>query len=102
MFLLATALLIGLDLYLSHRRMVNYGAMVELNPIARQLASDYGAKYGVLFLAWWNVSLLVVILLYRLDTFLHVLFGAKLGLAAMQLKSIQLEAFVERVLRRKH
>lgn len=89
-FLLATALLIGLDLYISYKRMALYGVEVELNPVARQLSQEYGPKYGVIFLAWWNFTIIVAIILFNWTTLLHIFFGSKLALAALQLKSIQL------------
>lgn len=93
-------LLVGLDLYLSHRRMKTYGALVELNPIAREIASDKGINLSIAFLAIYNLALLVTLCYYKADTLLAILFGAKLGLCSMQLKSLQIETYIEKLLRR--
>lgn len=100
LFVLGSALLVGLDLYLSNRRMRNYGIAVELNPVAKQLARDQGVTAAVVFLALWNIALLIGLDYYS-QTLLHVFFGAKLGLGAMQLKSLEMESLVEKLLQRK-
>ena len=100
LFVIGSALLIGLDIYLSHRRMKDYGAVVELNPVAKQLAKDQGITAAVVFLALWNLALLIMLDHYS-QTLLHVFFGAKLGLGAMQLKSLEMESIVEKILKRK-
>lgn len=74
--------------------------MVELNPIARELAQDQGTTAGIVFLVLWNTALLIGLVYYQCQTCLHILFGAKLGLAAMQLKSLQLAEYVEKLLRK--
>ena len=101
LFLAAGALLAGFDCYLSWSRLKTYGPIVELNPVARQLARDFGIKSASVFLVLQNAAILTAIDHYRAETYLHVLVGAKLGLAALQLKSLQIEHFVEKLLSRK-
>ena len=101
LFAAAAGVLVGLDAYLSHRRMKKYGAIAELNPVARQLAQDFGPRAGVASILAWNTALLGVILANHWDVVLHLLVGAKLGLAAMQLKSLQLETMIDHLLSRK-
>jgi len=96
-FLLGCVALIVLDLYLSAVRLRTYGPRVELNPVARQLASDFGPTVGIVFLGIFNAGLLGLVA--HSPTLLHVFFGLKLGLALMQLKSLQLETYIERILR---
>lgn len=99
LFAIACLPLIGLDLYLSYRRMQTYGPVVELNPVARDLAENQGMSAGIIFLGLYNLAVLSVIVGLHADTLLHIFFGAKLGLAAMQLKSLQIEHFVEKLLK---
>lgn len=98
LFALGTALLVLLDIYVSKKRLERYGPRVELNPLARQLAADHGTNAALLFLGVYNLGLLALCLCY--PTALHILFGAKLGLGLMQLKSLELETFVETLLRK--
>ena len=95
---LAGALLVGYDLYLSHRRMKTYGALVELNPIARELAQSQGIWAGTAFLGLYNAALITALASLKDQAFLHALVGAKIGLISMQLKSLQIENYVERIL----
>lgn len=97
LFILGTALLSLLDLYVTNKRIKLYGYLVELNPLARQLAKDNGAQAAIAFLLLWNTALIAVASQY--PTALHVLFGAKLALGAFQLRSLETESFVETVLR---
>lgn len=99
-FVLGILALIGLDLYMSVVRMRDYGPRVELNPVARQLCADHGPVVAAGFLALWNLGLLGALLYYRCNICLHVLFGFKLGIGLMQLKSLELESFVEKLLRK--
>jgi len=100
LFVFGTCLLVGLDLYLSYHRLREFGPLVELNPVAREIAKDGGPKGAITFLGIFNLAILASLLYFQLDTWLHVFFGAKLGLAAMQLKSLQLESYIERILQR--
>jgi|SRR5581483_770656 len=97
-FAIATAILTGIDLYLSSRRIEKYGPLVELNPVARQLAQSSGPWAGLAFLGMWNAAILIALVHYHADVLLHILFGAKLGLAAMQAKSLETEYLVEKIL----
>lgn len=100
LFALATAALVGLDMWISYRRMQQYGALVELNPISRQLALDYGPKAGVAVLGTLNAGILFSLLHFHLPTLLHIFFGAKLGLATMQLKSLLIERKLNSLIRK--
>lgn len=103
LFLALAAILTGLDLYVSYSRMTRYGWRVELNPVALQLCQDFGPKKGpiaaIIFLALYNCGVLLLMDKFHTLTLLHLFVGAKLGLAAMQLKSLQLERKVEWVLK---
>lgn len=98
---LVAALLTGLDLYLSYSRMRRYSPVVELNPVVRQVATDFGVTAGVCALGAQNVAILVGLVAWHAQTLLTLYVGARIGLAAMQLKSLQLERIVERLLERK-
>lgn len=90
--LLGTIVLVLFDLYLSHRRIVEYGAIVELNPVASRLAEAFGPWAATAFLSLWNLLLLGAICLFQWNTALHVLFGLRLGLGLMQLRSLQVRS----------
>jgi len=97
--LLGLLAVIGLDLWVSYVRMRRYGPRVELNPVAREFAADHGPVSAVVYLAVWNLALVFAIV-YYFPVLLPILFGFKLGIAAMQLKSLEIESFVERLLRK--
>jgi hypothetical protein len=88
LFFLAIALLVGFDLYISHTRIKEYGPAVELNPAIRWIAANIDLRSAIGFLGGFNLALLLWASEY--PTFLHILFGAKLSLAALQLKSLSL------------
>lgn len=81
------ALLTGFDLYVSRKRMKTYGPQAEFNPLARYIAREVGINQSLLFLAIYN--LLLITLWIRYDVVMHIWFGAKLSLAALQLKGLQ-------------
>lgn len=97
LYIAGIALLIGVDMYVSFKRLTRYGPLVELNPLARLIAKEHGTHASVAFLMLWNLGLLSLVSPF--PTLVHMLFGAKLGLAAMQVKSLETENFVETVLR---
>lgn len=84
-------------MYVSYKRLTRYGPMVELNPLARLIAKEHGTHASVAFLLLWNIGLLSLV--SGSPTLVHILFGAKLGLGAMQVKSLETENFVETILR---
>jgi len=100
LFILASISMVLLDLWVTKRRILRYGPSVELNPLARELAVEQGPVAALIFLAMWNAIILIALGYYKAETWLHVFFGAKLGLALFQLKSMQLESTVERIIRK--
>jgi hypothetical protein len=82
-------LLIGLDLYLSGKRMRKYGINVELNPLVRYVARTEGITAAVAILLVSNVMLLGMF--QPSPTLLSMFTGAKLALAALQIRSLQIE-----------
>lgn len=99
-FTVATILMVLLDLYVTYRRIKQYGPIVELNPLARELAADQGIAAALTFLAFWNAGILIALYHYKAETWIHVFFGAKLGLALFQLKSMQMESTIERIIKK--
>lgn len=99
-FTLASIAMVVLDIWITHKRIKRYGPVVELNPLARELARDQGVSAALIYLALYNAGILIALNYYRAETLLHVFFGAKLGLALFQLKSMQLESTVERIIRK--
>ena len=95
LLILLAAALIGLDAYLTYRRMKKFGFRVELNPVTRTVTEENGLLAGMAFHFAYNIGLLWASVHYG---FLQLLVGLKLGLAAMQLKSFELELIVERLL----
>lgn len=87
-FALATAFLTGIDLYVTQKRIKEFGFQVELNPACKWLASHVGLRSALVFLGLFNVALLLWCLDHPIC--LHVLFGSKLSLAALQIKSLSL------------
>lgn len=92
----AAALLSAADAYISYRRISKYGFRVELNPLISQLAEDYGAKVAGGALGLYNAGLLLGIVVWGNRDALDILVGAKLALAALQRKSLNLGSLVER------
>jgi len=90
--------LAGFDLYVSYKRIKTYGPFAELNPLVRQLIADFGLKVGLA--AGFVQNLLTVLALYFWGhpEILWYFAGTKSGLVLMQLKSLQMESFVEKVL----
>lgn len=80
--------------------MLKYGPIVELNLLAKELAAEQGITAALVFLAMWNACILTALIHYHSDTWIHIFFGAKLGLAVLQLKSLQMESFIETILRK--
>lgn len=99
-FVLAAAcsLFAGLDGYLTFERMKKYGPIVELNPMIRQIAEDFGLKVAVGTLMVFNLGLIVGAILLKSEALMGLLTGAKLMVCAMQLKSLQVESYIERIL----
>lgn len=95
MLILLAAALICLDAYLTYRRMKKFGFRVELNPVTRTVTEENGLLAGMAYHFAWNAALLWASAHYG---FVQLLVGLKLGLAAMQLKSFELELIVERIL----
>jgi len=100
LFLAAAAVLTGIDVYLSHKRMKTYGSSVELDFVARRLGRDCNTQVAMAWLGLKNLAMLLLIDKFHWDTWLHVLVGAKAGLCMLQLKSLQLEKFIEVALAR--
>lgn len=92
----AAALLSAADAYISYRRIARFGFRVELNPIIAQLAEDYGPRAAAGGLAIYNAVLLVGVVVWGNRDVLDILVGAKLALAALQRKSLNLGSLVER------
>ena len=84
-----TAVLIGLDSKISYSRMRIYGPEIELNPLVRYLAKNLSLTKAILGLCLMNLGLLLVV--SRFPTLLAILFGAKLALAMLQIKSLELK-----------
>lgn len=93
----AALVLVGIDAYLSYRRMKKYGTIVEYNSLARVIAEDKGPKVAVAFLVAWNLAAIGICVKYNLSNLLSMLVGAKLTLALVQVKSMQLETFIDKL-----
>lgn len=93
-------LLVAFDLYVSHTRIRKYGPLVELNPVARQLSLDFSPKVGLAFLLAYNLTALGFLVALKQRDWLDVFVGAKAGLSACQLRSLQIETAFERILAR--
>lgn len=89
---------VGFDVYISHRRIKAYGPFAELNPLVRQLIADFGLKFGLGIGAFQGLATVGVLAYFRLSNLLWLYCGVKLGLVLMQLKSLQMESFIEKVL----
>lgn len=87
-FVLGIISLTILDIWVTKQRIEKYGPGIELNPIVRDLARKDGITPALVFLAWWNVGILIPLVHYEAETLLHIFFGLKLGLALLQVKSI--------------
>lgn len=83
-----TALLIGLDLKISYSRMKTFGPEIELNPIVRWMAQNLSLTQATLGLLIINLGLLLFLSVH--PTLLAIVFGAKLALAMLQIKSLEL------------
>lgn len=97
-FTIGTILLVILDLWITRRRINTYGPIVELNLLAKELAAEQGVTAALIFLAMWNAAIIIGLTYYNSPTWMHVLFGCKLGLALFQLKSLQMESYIEKIL----
>jgi len=84
--LCGTLLLIGIDLRLSYTRMHRFGPQVELNPFAKKMALEHGISAGIATLLILNLAILAIVSVH--PTLLAILFGAKLGLASLQARSL--------------
>lgn len=93
-------LLAGLDGYLTFERMKKYGPIVELNPMIRQLAEDFGLKTSVGVLMGFNLAIVVGFTYLGSEAIAGLVTGFKLAVCAMQLKSLQVESYIERILAR--
>lgn len=93
-----TALFVGFDAYVSHRRIKTYGPIAEVNMLVRQVITDFGLKTGVAVGIAFNVVILALLLHLQAERTLWFFAGAKWGLCLMQLKSLQMELFVERII----
>lgn len=84
--LLGTCGLLGFDIWVTKTRIRLFGPGIELNPLIRWAWTTQGITGG---LAAMITSNAIVITLASLNTnLLCMLFGAKLGLASLQLRSI--------------
>jgi hypothetical protein len=96
--------LVAFDTYISYKRIKLYGPFAEVNLLVREVIKDQGLDAGIAVGVVYNIALIAALVLLHLDKVLLFLAGAKFGLCLMQLKSLQMENFVERVLvqARKH
>jgi|SRR5271157_3614278 len=97
LFLAATGLSI-FDSYISHKRIKKFGPLAEVNLALRQVAEDFGVASSVAVGLIYNLLVLAILCYFNLSLWLAFWVGAKFGLALMQLKSLQMETYVERVL----
>lgn len=88
---------VGLDAYVTHRRIEKYGPMVEINPLIRLVAEDAGTKAAIVSLVVLNVGLLSGIYLIGSTTLMAIFFGLKMGLVTCQLNSLRVETFIDRL-----
>ena len=91
-------LLVGFDAYISHRRIKQFGPLAEVNLLVRQVIQDFGLKAGLTAGFLQNLAIVCGLLWFKLGWLLAFFAGVKFGLALMQLKSLQMETYVERVL----
>lgn len=91
-------LLVLFDGYVTHRRIKMYGSFAEVNPCVRQLIQDFGLTVGLLVGLVQNLVIITFLVWFGLPLLLAFFAGVKFGLTLMQLKSLQMEAFVEKVL----
>lgn len=73
-------------MYVTHKRIKAFGPQVELNPLIRHVASEDGPSAATAMLLMSNLLLLGLI--SQSSTLLHIFFGAKLSLAALQIRSL--------------
>jgi len=93
-----TLLLTAFDGYISYRRIKAYGKLAEVNMLVRQVITDFGLAAGLTVGALYNLCILGALLYFKLPSAIWFWCGTKFGLCLMQLKSMQMESFVERVL----
>lgn len=77
-------ILIGLDLKISSARWKK--GFKDLNPVVQFGVRNYGPRGGEAALLALNLSLMI--LLFPFTILLAILFGAKLGLATIQIRSL--------------
>jgi hypothetical protein len=82
-------ILIGLDLRISYSRWKAFGSRIELNPLVRYFVRTQGIQAGLAALLILNLAILGLLSRYPIP--LAILLGAKLGLAVLQLKSLELK-----------
>lgn len=93
-----SALCAGVDAFITKKRVDKYGVLVEVNPLVRQIMEDYGKESGIILNSAINAAIISLLCIYQQHTLLAIFTGAKLGLLAMQLKSLQVETYIEKVL----
>lgn len=94
-------LAVGMDAYVTHRRMKKYGPLVELNPLIRQVSEDAGIIAGVGAGIVVNLGITSLIYLFHATLLMAILLGAKLSLVACQLNSLRVETFIDKLLEAK-
>jgi hypothetical protein len=65
-----------------------FGPEIELNPLVRWLAKNLNLTQAILGLGIWNLGLLLAI--STSPRLVAIFFGLKLGLATLQIKSLEL------------
>lgn len=70
---------------------------MEFNALARMVAEDKGPAMATAFLLAWNLAAIAACVKWQLTILLALLVGAKLNLALVQVKSMQLESFIDKL-----
>lgn len=87
LLILCISLLTGLDCRISWTRWKKLGPNCELNPLVRHMIHEGGEHLGLATLLMSNLAILAMICRFTIP--LAILLGAKIALAALQIKSLE-------------
>lgn len=86
LFALGSAILAGLDCFLTYKRMQLLGPGADLNPLVSKIARELSILQAALFLGLMNALIIAGLVILDADKTLAMFFGLKLGLFIVQVK----------------
>lgn len=87
LLVIALSLLIGFDAQMTHKRILEYGPEVELNPVFRALARRFGASGASISCILFNAALLATFWQFHWTLGMAFLLGVRTLYGLLQLTS---------------